>query len=67
MTALAPFRIRHAGGDDEKTKQAKTIMKYAAIGMLLLVSTYVLFRFFVTQDAPGTASGWLNGSGTVHP
>lgn len=67
MIIYAGFLYVTSGGDDDKTKQAKTIMKYAAIGMLLLVSTYVLFRFFVTQDAPATASGWLNGSGTVNP
>lgn len=52
LILYAGFLVLTSGGDEEKTKQAKGMIKYIVIGFVVLVSSYVLFRFFVTQDVP---------------
>ena len=43
------FLVIAGGGDEEKMKKAKGIIKYVIIGMLLLVSSYALFNFFLLK------------------
>jgi len=38
-----------SAGDEEKVKKAKSIVKYAIIGIFLLVASYTLFNFFVLK------------------
>lgn len=45
----AGFLVLVGGGDDEKLKKAKSIIKYAIIGIFLLVASYTLFNFFVLK------------------
>lgn len=52
LMLYAGFLVLTSGGDEEKVKKAKDMIKYIIIGMVLLAGTYVIFRFFVTQDAP---------------
>lgn len=44
------FLVLTSGGDDEKLKKAKNIVKYIVIGVLLLVTSYILFNFFLLRD-----------------
>lgn len=54
----AGFLVLTGAGDDEKMKQAKGTIKYIAVGLAVLASTYILFKFFVTQDvAPTIVNG----------
>ena len=46
----AGWLVVSSGGDDEKLKQAKNIVKYIFIGIFLLVSSYILFNFFLGKD-----------------
>lgn len=43
------FLVLTSGGDDEKMKKAKNIVKYVVIGVLLLVASYILFNFFLAS------------------
>ena len=36
-------------GDEEKLKKAKNIVLYIAIGLIVLVASHVIFRFFILQ------------------
>ena len=52
LIIYAGFQVLTGAGDEEKMKKAKGTILYAGIGIVVLVSTYILFRFFVTQDVP---------------
>lgn len=41
--------ILTSGGDEEKIKKAKGIVKYIFIGVFLLVTSYVMFNFFILR------------------
>ena len=49
LIIYAGFLVLTGAGDEEKVKKAKAIVKYALIGVLLLVSSYALFNFFVLK------------------
>lgn len=49
LVLYAGFLVLTSGGDDEKMKKAKNIVKYIVIGVLLLVTSYILFRFFLAS------------------
>ncbi len=49
LIIYAGFLVLTSGGDDEKMKKAKGIVKYIVIGVLLLVTSYILFRFFAMK------------------
>lgn len=49
LIIYAGFLVLTGGGDDEKLKKAKSIIKYALIGIFLLVASYALFNFFVLK------------------
>ena len=49
LIIYAWFLVLTGAGDDEKLKKAKSIIKYAIIGIFLLVASYVLFDFFVIK------------------
>lgn len=51
LILYAGFLVLTSGGDDEKMKKAKNIVKYIVIGVLLLVTSYILFRFFLASGA----------------
>ncbi len=50
LVLYAGWLVLSSGGDDEKIKQAKKILLYIVIGVVLLVSSYILFNFFVLKD-----------------
>lgn len=49
LIIYAGFLVLTGGGDDEKLKKAKSIIKYALMGIFLLVASYALFNFFVLK------------------
>jgi hypothetical protein len=49
LIMYAGFLVLTSGGDDEKMKKAKNIVKYIIIGVLLLVSSYILFNTFLAS------------------
>ena len=49
LIIYAGFLVLTGGGDDEKLKKAKAIIKYAVIGIFLLVASYALFNFFILK------------------
>ena len=49
LIIYAGFLVLTGAGDDEKMKKAKSIIKYAVIGIFLLVASYALFNFFVLK------------------
>lgn len=49
LIIYAGFLVLTSGGDDEKMKRAKSIIKYAIIGVLLIVSSYMLFNLFLVK------------------
>lgn len=49
LIIYAGFLVLTGAGDDEKVKKAKSIIKYALIGIFLLVASYTLFNFFVLK------------------
>lgn len=50
LIIYAGWLVLTSGGDEEKLKKAKGTVKYIAVGILLLVSSYVLFNFFLGKD-----------------
>lgn len=49
LIIYAGFLVLTGAGDDEKLKKAKSIIKYALVGIFLLVASYALFNFFVLK------------------
>lgn len=47
LIVYSGWLVLTSGGDDEKLKKAKGTVKYIFIGLLLMVSSYALFNFFV--------------------
>jgi uncharacterized membrane protein len=47
LVIYAGFLVLTSGGDDEKMKRAKNIIKYAIVGVVLIVSSYMLFNLFL--------------------
>ena len=47
LVIYAGFLVLTSGWDDEKMKRAKSIITYAVIGVLLIVSSYMLFNLFL--------------------
>ncbi len=43
------FLVLTSAGDEEKIKKAKNILKYIVIGVIILVSSYILFNLFVLK------------------
>lgn len=43
----AGFRYAFAGGNEEKTEQAKKILKYAVIGVIIIVGAYAMIQLIV--------------------
>ncbi len=46
MVIYAGWLIFISGGDEEKLKKAKRTIIYLAIGLILLVASQAIFRFF---------------------
>ncbi|MDD2745024.1 MAG: pilin [Candidatus Gracilibacteria bacterium] len=55
LILYAGFLVLTSGGDDEKMKKAKGIIKYIIIGVLLLVTSYILFSTFLASGVSPTA------------
>ncbi len=49
LIIYAGFLVLTSGGDEDKMKKAKGIVKYIVIGILLLVTSYILFNFFLQK------------------
>lgn len=49
LIIYAGWLIISSGGDDDRVKKAKNIIKYAIIGIFLLVASYSLFNFFILK------------------
>ena len=49
MIIYAGFLVLTGGGEEEKSDKAKNIIKYAIIGILMLLFSYVIFRFLILQ------------------
>ncbi len=50
LIIYAGWLVLISWGDEEKLKKAKNIILYIVIGLLLLVGSHALFRFFILQD-----------------
>jgi hypothetical protein len=50
MIMYAGFLILTGSGDEEKTDKAKKTITYAIIGILILIFSYVIFRFMILQS-----------------
>lgn len=51
LIIYAGFLVVTSGGDEEKLKKAKATIKYILIGLVLMVSSYSIFNFFIGKDA----------------
>lgn len=49
LIIYAGWLVIMGGGNEENVKRAKKIVLYIVIGTLLLVSSYILFNFFVVK------------------
>lgn len=52
MAIYAGWLLFISGGEEEKVKKAKNIIIYICIGLILLVASHAIFRFFILQDMP---------------
>lgn len=50
MLMYAGFLIMTGSGDEEKSDKAKRIVLYSVIGILILVFSYIIFKFMILQD-----------------
>ena len=50
MIVYAGFLMLTSSGDEERIKKAKNIIKYAAVGLVVLFASYIAYRFFLYQD-----------------
>ncbi len=50
MIMYAGFLILTGSGDEEKTDKAKTTISYAVIGVVILIFSYVIYRFMIMQS-----------------
>lgn len=49
MAIYAGWLLFISAGDEEKVKKAKNIIIYIAIGLVLLVASHAIFRFFILE------------------
>lgn len=49
LILYAGFLVLTSAGDEERVKKAKSIVKYIVVGVLLLVTSYIIFNFFVMK------------------
>lgn len=49
MAIYAGWLLLISKGDEEKVKKAKHIILYIAIGLVILVASHAIFRFFIMQ------------------
>lgn len=54
MAIYAGWLLLTSRGDEDKVKKVKRIILYIAIGLVLLVASHAIFRFFLLQDVPKT-------------
>lgn len=52
MAIYAGWLLLTSRGDEEKVKKVKSMILYIAIGLVLLVASHAIFRFFLLQDVP---------------
>lgn len=50
MIMYAGFLILTGGGDEEKSDRAKRTISYAIIGVIILIFSYVIYRFMIMQS-----------------
>lgn len=50
LILYAGWLVLSSGGDEEKLKKAKGMLKYIFIGIILMVASYSLFNFFLMKD-----------------
>lgn len=50
MIMYAGFLVLTGGGDEEKTDRAKRTITYAIIGVVILLLSYVIYRFMILQS-----------------
>jgi hypothetical protein len=49
LIVYAGWLVISSGGEEEKLKKAKNIILYILIGIILLVGSHAVFRFFIMQ------------------
>lgn len=49
LIIYAGWLVLISGGDEEKLKKAKNIILYIIIGLLILVASHAIFRFFILK------------------
>lgn len=52
MAIYAGWLLFISAGDEDKVKRAKNIFIYITIGLILLVLSHAIFRFFLMQEVP---------------
>jgi len=50
MIIYAGFLVLTGGGDEEKNDKAKKTITYAIIGILLLIFSFVIYKFMIMQS-----------------
>jgi hypothetical protein len=50
MIMYAGFLILTGSGDEEKSDRAKRTISYAIIGVIILLFSYVIYRFMILQS-----------------
>ncbi len=71
LTIMAGFKWMNAGGNDEEVKKAKTSVKNAVIGLIVVLATYTMTVFIferlpLTQGLDGSTSQVATESGLVN-
>ena len=49
MVMYAGFLVLTGAGDEEKNDKAKKTISYALIGVVILIFSYVIYRFMIMQ------------------
>lgn len=52
MAIYAGWLLLTSRGEEDKVKKVKSMILYIAIGLVLLVASHAIFRFFLLQDVP---------------
>ncbi len=65
LTLYAGYLWMTAGGDDKKVDEAKTILRNAVIGLLIIMSAYAIVSFIFNSIAGGGLGGGNNPNGRV--
>ncbi len=50
LIIYAGFLVFMSGGEEEKLKKAKHIILYIAVGLIILVASHAIFRFFIMKN-----------------